>query len=189
MPSGPGIIADDVARLIANATPPSVASFMLTSELNAAGIIAHWQRVRASTIQIVDYVREEIIAELRAVLPGVKLVQVIHVSQERDIKFAISLERIVDAFLLDSGNTGLPIKELGGTGRVHDWQLSAKLVQSTSKPVWLAGGLTPENVAEAIQIVRPFGLDVCSGIRVAGRLDLAKAEAFMQAVAGTNSLT
>jgi phosphoribosylanthranilate isomerase len=88
----------------------------------------------------------------------------------------------VDALLLDSGNQSLPVKELGGTGRTHDWSVSRRIVEAAPVPVYLAGGLTPDNVGEAVRRVRPFGVDVCSGVRSGGRLDEARLAAFAAAV-------
>jgi phosphoribosylanthranilate isomerase len=76
-----------------------------------------------------------------------------------------------------------PVRVLGGTGRVHDWSISRRIVEASPVPVFLAGGLTPSNVAEAIRTVRPFGVDLCTGLRTEGRLDGAKLDAFMRAVA------
>lgn len=84
--------------------------------------------------------------------------------------------------LLDSGNPNLAVKELGGTGRRHDWSISRLIRDAVAKPLFPAGGLTPENAAEAIRIVRPFGVDVCSGVRTENRLDLDKLTRFVAAV-------
>ena len=108
--------------------------------------------------------------------------QVIHVGGEASIIEAIAESADADALLLDSGNQALSVKELGGTGRTHDWSISAEIVRRVDKPVWLAGGLRPDNVAEAIRAVRPFGVDLCSGVRTDGALDAGKLQAFMQAV-------
>ena len=86
-------------------------------------------------------------------------------------------------FLLDSGRPAATEVELGGTGRTHNWEVSAEFVrQSKKKPVFLAGGLRPDNVAEAIERVSPFGVDLCSGVRTLGKLDRVKLERFMNAV-------
>lgn len=181
MPSGPGVIGDDVAAQIVRATPPPIALFMLTSEITINGIVAHQQRVGANTIQIVDAVSGETYAQLHAALPAVKLVQVIHVIDERNIDEALrAVHDGADALLLDSGNPTLAVKELGGTGRVHNWQVSRQIVEQSAVPVFLAGGLSPQNVREAIDIVQPFGLDICSGVRTNGSLDEGKLEAFMR---------
>lgn len=181
MPSGPGVVGDELAAQIVRATPPPIATFMLTSERSVADITAHQQRVGANTIQIVDAVLPETYAELHKALPVVKLVQVIHIIDERNIDEALkAVQDGADALLLDSGNPTLAVKELGGTGRVHNWQVSRQIVEQSPVPIFLAGGLNPENVREAIEIVQPFGLDICSGIRSNGTLDKRKLEAFMR---------
>jgi phosphoribosylanthranilate isomerase len=183
MPSGPGVVSDDVAALIVRATPPPIATFMLTSEITTSGIIAHQQRVGASTIQLVDAVSAGTYRQLRVALPAVKLVQVIHVSDERCVDEALqAVENGIDALLLDSGNPTLAVKELGGTGRVHNWQVSRRIVAQSQVPVFLAGGLNPENVQKALDMVQPYGLDICSGVRTHGHLDACKLEAFMQLI-------
>lgn len=182
MPSGPGPIPDEKIREIAAAVPPPVATFLLTSETTAAGIIQHHRRTRTNTIQLVDELKGRAYAEIREALPGVKLVQVIHVRDERSVDEAAELAEFVDAILLDSGNPTLDVKELGGTGRCHDWRLSRKIVETVSRPVFLAGGLNAGNVREAIKTVQPFGLDICSGVRTDGKLDGQKlAEFFSEA--------
>jgi len=93
---------------------------------------------------------------------------------------------IIDALLLDSGRPGNTVKELGGTGRTHDWSTSRAIVEAVECPVYLAGGLCPENVAEAIRTVRPFGVDVCTGVRTDGKLDEAKLKDFIAAVRATS---
>ena len=85
----------------------------------------------------------------------------------------------MDALLLDSGDPNLKIKELGGTGRTHDWAISGELCRQVNIPVFLAGGLTPSNVEEAIKTVQPFGVDVCSGLRTNGSLDEEKLKSFI----------
>ena len=182
MPSGPGVISDEEIFAIARQVPPPVATFLLTSETNAREIIGHYKRVQTSVIQIVDKLTERNYAEIRAALPNVKLVQVVHVVDEKSVDEAIELSESVDAILLDSGNPSLEIKELGGTGRRHDWRLSRKIVESLEKPVFLAGGLNPENIREAVETVQPFGLDICSGVRTEGKLDKRKLERFFEAI-------
>ena len=180
MPSGPGVIGDELAAQIVRATPPPIATFMLTSETTTEGILAHQRRVGANTIQLVDAVPADTYAQLHAALPAIKLVQVIHVLDERNIEEALrAVQQGVDALLLDSGNPNLTIKELGGTGRVHNWQVSRQIVVQSPVPVFLAGGLNPANAREAVDQVQPFGLDICSGVRTNGHMDERKLEAFM----------
>lgn len=181
MPSGPGPIADEEIERIARSVPPPVATFLLTSEQTPQGIIEHHLRTRTNTIQIVDELTGRAYPEIRAALPNIKLVQVIHVVDEGSVDEACEIAEQVDAILLDSGNPKLAVKELGGTGRRHDWRLSRKIVETCGKPVFLAGGLNPDNVRGAIETVQPFGLDLCSGVRTDGKLDLTKLEAFFNA--------
>jgi len=176
MPSGPGPIPDELIRQIAAATPPPVATFLLTSRTSVREIIEHHHLTHTNTIQIVDALSEGTYEELKTALPGVKIVQVVHVISEASAEEAVRISRSVDALLLDSGNPNLRVKELGGTGRVHDWQLSRKIREQASCPVFLAGGLNPENVREAIETVEPFAVDVCSGVRTKGLLDGEKLE-------------
>ena len=182
MPSGPGPISDEEIFRIARTVPPPIATFLLTSEQTAQGIIDHHHRTRTNTIQIVDGLNDRAYAEIREALPNVKLVQVIHVVGDESVDEAYELAEHVDAILLDSGNPKLAVKELGGTGRRHDWRLSRKIVETCGRPVFLAGGLNAENVREAMDSVQPFGLDLCSGVRTEGKLDVRKLESFFNAV-------
>ena len=182
MPSGPGPIPESLIRDIARTVPPGVATFLLTSETTAEPIIAQQRYTGANTLQLVDDVAPAVYATLRDALPGIKIVQVIHVRDESALAQSYPVSLLVDAILLDSGNPSLSIKELGGTGRAHDWAVSRKIRDSVQVPVYLAGGLNPGNVAEAIAQVQPFGVDVCSGLRVDGRLDATKLEQFMRGV-------
>jgi phosphoribosylanthranilate isomerase len=183
MPSGPGPIPEDLIAEIAATVPPGVSSFLLTCQQDAAAIIDQQRRLRVNTIQICDRLPPGSYARLREELPGVSLVQVIHVTGEEAVAEAIAIAPEVDAILLDSGNQSLAIKELGGTGRTHDWRLSRAIREAIDVPLFLAGGLKPENVAQAIEEVEPFGVDVCSGLRTEGRLDPQKLKEFFRAVA------
>jgi len=180
MPSGPGPIPDELIRDIARAVPPPVATFLLTSETSASAIIKHHQRTNTSTIQIVDLLSDGTYSQIREALPSVKIVQVIHVIDSGSVDLAIRLSEDVDALLLDSGNPALKVKELGGTGRVHDWKLSRRIRDNSKCPVFLAGGLNPGNVRQAIEEVEPYAVDVCSGVRTNGILDKKKLTDFIR---------
>lgn len=182
MPSGPGVIADELIADIARSVPPPVATFLLTSETSAEGIIDHVRRCATSTVQIVDAIDRRAYGEIRRAVPRIKIVQVLHVGDAAVVEEARRLAPDVDAFLLDSGNPALAVKELGGTGRVHDWNLSAAIVASVDRPVFLAGGLHAGNVGAAMRRVRSFGLDLCSGVRSNGVLDETKLRDFFAAV-------
>jgi len=182
MPSGPGVIDEDLIAEIVRGVPPAVGTFLLTSSQNAAEIVAQQRRCRVNTVQICDRLISGTYADLRAAMPGISIVQVVHVVGEESAAEAEAVASAVDAILLDSGKPSLAVKELGGTGRRHDWRISRRIRESVAVPVFLAGGLRAENVAESIDVVRPFALDVCSGVRTNGKLDEAKLERFMHAV-------
>ncbi|WP_257468104.1 phosphoribosylanthranilate isomerase [Empedobacter falsenii] len=184
MPSGPGIIGDDLIKDITQIIPPTLASFLLTSETTAETIIQHYKKVYTNTIQLVDELKNEEYQIFRNELPWVKLVQVIHVIDENSVTEAIEKSQFVDAILLDSGNPNLQVKELGGTGRTHNWAISKKIREEINIPLFLAGGLHPDNIREAIDVVQPFGVDICSGVRTDGKLDEKKLDAFFRAVNG-----
>ncbi|MDX1909676.1 MAG: phosphoribosylanthranilate isomerase [Bacteroidia bacterium] len=184
MPSGPGVIGDDLIREIAGAAPPGVATFLLTSRTTPEAIVRHQQMTGASVVQIVDALTEGSHADIRRHLPGIKLVQVIHVTGESSLDEALQAAETADALLLDSGNPQAAVKELGGTGRIHNWDISRRICEQAQVPVFLAGGLRPDNAREAIERVQPFGLDICSGVRTNGALDPVKLEAFVKAVRG-----
>jgi phosphoribosylanthranilate isomerase len=182
MPSGPGVIDETAIARIAAVVPPPIATFLLTSLHDANEIIAQQRRCRTNTLQLCDYVEFSVYAQLRAALPGIALVQVIHVTGDESVDHAQKVAEHVDALLLDSGNPALAVKELGGTGRVHDWSLSRRIRDAVPKPIFLAGGLRSTNVREAIAAVQPFGLDLCSGVRTNDILDEQKLRSFFEAV-------
>ncbi len=180
MPSGPGQISDTLIALLARQTPPGVDSFLLTSRTDADEIVRQHRLTRTSVVQLCDRVHD--LERLRELLPGTRLVQVIHVVGPRSVAEAADSAPHVDALLLDSGRPDLALPELGGTGRTHDWIVSEQICRSVGIPVFLAGGLTPENVAEAAAQVQPFGVDVCSGVRTGGRLDASRLRNFLRAL-------
>lgn len=182
MPSGPGMISEKLIAEIAASVPPPVSTFLLTSHVRADAIVEQHRVCRTSTIQLVDSLDVAELQKLRSSLPGVKLVQVIHVLGQQSVLEAKQRAKHVDALLLDSGNPDLAIKELGGTGRVHNWRISRVIRDSVNVPLFLAGGLNSANVTEAVNIVRPFGIDLCSSIRSNGHLDSEKLRQFVQAI-------
>lgn len=182
MPSGPGIIGEKLIAEIAATVSPPVATFLLTSLTDTEAIIAQHRRCGTTTVQLVDALSCGTYRDLRRALPGIHLVQVIHVRGEESVAEAATVAPHVDTILLDSGNPGLSVKELGGTGRTHNWELSRRIVHSCGKPVFLAGGLRPDNLASAHAQVQPYGFDLCGSVRTNDVLDEAKLAAFFDAV-------
>jgi phosphoribosylanthranilate isomerase len=182
MPNGPGPIPDWLIAEIVKTIHPPIASFLLTSEQSSEEIIYHVKKVDTNTVQIVDELTTGTYSDIKTALPHLKIVQVIHVTGEESIDEAIRISPSVDALLLDSGNPKASLKTLGGTGSVHNWDLSREIVKAVDIPVFLAGGLHANNIRQAIETVRPFAVDICSGVRTEGRLDPGKLEAFIKAV-------
>lgn len=189
MPSGPGVIDEAtiaaIARAVAAEHGDAIRTYLLTSRQTAAGVIEQHQRCRTTTLQLVDDLPPEELRALRAALPAVELVQVIHVTGAASAHAALAVAPLVDALLLDSGNPNAAVKELGGTGRTHDWAVSARIragAAALGRPLWLAGGLNASNVAQAVAAVRPQGLDLCCSVRSGGRLDAQRLRAFFDAL-------
>lgn len=182
MPSGPGVISDEIIRDIAQIIPPPIASFLLTSKQDTAAIVTQQKFCRTNTIQICDHLTNGTYEDIRKALPGIAIVQVVHVTDESSINEAVRVSEFADAVLLDSGNQKLAVKELGGTGRKHDWRISARIRAAIKVPLFLAGGLNVENVREAIETVQPFGIDLCSSVRTDRKLDKTKLERLFEVV-------
>lgn len=182
MPSGPGVIDDNLARAIAAAVPRLVVTVLLTARQTAEEIVDHVNYCRTNAVQIVRHISPAQYPNLIKSLPSTRRIQVIHVEGEAALDSLETYEPYADAFLLDSGRPTAPQVELGGTGRTHNWEISAEFVRRSTKPVFLAGGLQAENVTDAIRLVRPYGVDLCSGVRTQGKLDSVKLERFMDAV-------
>lgn len=187
MPSGPGPIPDATIADVTAFVPPPVATFLLTSETTAEAISSHIRATNPSTVQVVSHIDPAESEKLAALEPHVRRVQVIHVEGPEALDLIPAYAPHVHAFLLDSGRPNAAVAELGGTGRAHDWAVSAAFVQATERPVFLAGGLSAANVADAIRQVRPYGLDLCSGVRTDGQLDPEKLAAFVSAVERTDT--
>ena len=184
MPSGPGVVDDSVIASVASALRAApLRTFLLTARTDARAIAAQHAAAGTTTLQLVDQVASDQLRLLRVLCPGVELVQVIHVTGEASVAAALAVAPWVDAVLLDSGNPALAVKQLGGTGRTHDWGLSRRIRQAVHPlPLWLAGGLHEHNVAQAIHQVQPYGLDLCSGVRSGAALDASKLARFMAVV-------
>ncbi len=188
MPSGPGVIGDKLIAEIAATVPPAIGAFLLTSRQRVDDIVEQQRFCRTNTIQICDRLTHGTHRDLKNALPGISLVQVVHVTGPESVEEAARVAPDVDAILLDSGNQKLAVKELGGTGRTHNWALSRAIRERIGAPMFLAGGLTAENVARAMEEVGPYGIDLCSSVRTDGKLDEAKLRRFFSAVLSADLL-
>lgn len=182
MPSGPGIIPEPLIAKIASKVPPPIATFLLTSEQEVRTIVRQQRRCRTTTLQICDRLTRGSYLDLKRDLPGISIVQVIHVVGPESVEEALAVAPAVDAILLDSGNPSLAVKQLGGTGRQHDWSLSRRIREQVEVPIFLAGGIHAGNARQAVEEVGPFALDICTGVRTAGKLDEEKLAALFSRV-------
>ncbi|QUD86139.1 phosphoribosylanthranilate isomerase [Phenylobacterium montanum] len=183
MPSGPGVADDAVIREISAWAPPPLDPWLLSAREDADSLAEQMREAGVRTVQLVRHLDRGVHADLRRRLPGARIVQVVHVEDDGAIDLARAYAETADALLLDSGKPSAAVPLLGGLGQAHDWSISRRIVEAVDRPVFLAGGLNPDNVAQAIATVRPFGLDLCSGLRRNGALDRGLLAAFMQAVA------
>lgn len=181
--SGPEVRDEATIARIAKTLPPPVGGVLLTRETDPAALVEQVRHCATPWVQICDDASPDAWSALHAALPNVRILQVVHVHGPAAIDQARTIAPFVDAILLDSGTPTGPNPVFGGTGRTHDWSISRAIVQTCGRPVFLAGGLRPENVADAWHTVRPFGLDLCSGVRVGGRLDAGRLRAYFEAVA------
>jgi phosphoribosylanthranilate isomerase len=186
MPSGPGVISDESIIEISNYASGKVDTFLLTSKQDSDSIIQQLKKYKTTTVQIVDKLTNGSYSDIKLALPNIKIIQVLHVNNDISIDEAKEIENEVDAILLDSGNDKLFIKELGGTGRTHDWSVSKRIVETVNIPIYLAGGLNPSNVAEAVKTVKPYSVDVCSGVRTNDKLDKNKLTKFFNSLNSIN---
>jgi phosphoribosylanthranilate isomerase len=185
MPSGLGVLTEGLIAQVASMVPPAVSSFLLTSKVDTLGIIAQQRRLGVNAIQICDRLKSGTYDDLRQALPGIAIVQGIHVTGSEAIEEALSVAPHVHGLLLHSGNSCQALEELGGAGRVHDWEISRRIRELVDVPVFLAGGLNPDNIIDAIQKVEPFGIDVCGGVRTDGKLDETKLAQFFSQVSAS----
>lgn len=184
MPSGPGVIPDADIATIAEWVGTRAATVLLTSRTSVDGIDEQLKHSRPHVLQICDALPDGEMAIVRERHPDVVLMPVVHVRGTESIAEAVGLAVVADAILLDSGNPSARVKELGGTGRVHDWQVGRAIRDAVAVPVFLAGGLRADNVGEAVRTVRPFGVDICSGVRRDGKLDRSTLTEFVTALRG-----
>lgn len=185
MPSGPGPIPEARIAEIISVVPPGISTFLLTSKTEFEDILEQHVRTGATTLQLCNRVTPEVRRAIHTVIPWVKVVQVVHVVDEHSVEEALVVSETTDAILLDSGQPNADVPTLGGTGNVHDWNLSKRIVDNVDVPVYLAGGLNPGNVTEAIRTVQPFGVDICTGIRTDYHLDESKLGPYMAAIHST----
>jgi len=165
------ISISEASRLISK-VPVFISSVLVIMPKNADEAIIMIDEAKPTEVQIHNALP---LAELKKIREtGVRIIKTIPVSEHADTEMLINLIKdlsgIADAVLLDTVIDG----KTGGTGVSHNWELSRKVVLSAGMPVILAGGLTPSNVSEAVQCVRPYAVDTASGVETNGKKDETK---------------
>lgn len=170
-------LAPETARDIVKHIPPFISTVVVTHLVTAKEVVDLCDRILPTTVQLHDDIVPRQIAEIRMVRPHLKLIKAIHVVGDQAMNEAKTFSPYVDAILLDSRTND----RIGGTGRIHDWDISERIVAADLKPVILAGGLTPNNISEAIAKVKPYGVDVHSGVEDEdGNRDVQKLKEFIR---------
>lgn len=165
----PRRITVERARDIARRLPPFVTPVIVMMPSSHDEVIDAALRVRPGAIQLHGNEPPEMLFRIKQALPGIRIIKTIHVGSGNEIQTALSYEGAADGLLLD---TSSPAK--GGSGVTHDWEISRGIVSSVKMPVILAGGLSPSNVEDAIRTVKPFAVDVSSGVEPRGQRTRSK---------------
>lgn len=168
-------VTPETAAAMVATLPPFIVPVAVTHLTKPSDLIRIVELSRCTTLQIQDMVTPDDIAEVREALPYLRIMKAVHVMDESAIATAKYFSDTADAILLDTRTAD----RIGGTGITHDWNISAKIVKECSCPVILAGGLTPENVTEAIIRVRPYAVDVHTGVKKNGVRDAERTRAFV----------
>jgi phosphoribosylanthranilate isomerase len=160
--ASPRNLSLEKAEKLFRQVPPFVKSVLVTVPTSIGELTAICGKLNPDTVQIHgEYLRNAVL--IREKLPTTTLMGAVNANSPDALEAASAASRIFDAVLLDSLTDG----QYGGTGTVHDWKLSKhikRVIHPT--PLILAGGLTPENVAEAVRVVQPYAVDVSSGVEL-----------------------
>ena len=176
--ASPDQVSAATARAVYSVLPPFVARVLVTHQTTLGNVSELVRETGATAVQLHGEYPLVAVPALREAFPYLSILKCVHVTGEEAIAAARAAARVADAVLLDTKVRG----RIGGTGKTHDWSISAKIVETCPKPVILAGGLNPSNVADAIKRVRPWGVDTNSGTRATGGVkDHAKIRAFIAA--------
>ncbi|MHC1631247.1 MAG: phosphoribosylanthranilate isomerase [Methanotrichaceae archaeon] len=169
-------ISKETARSLIEGLSPFVTSVIVTAPDSVEEAANLARATRADVIQVHDTLGLEDLKELQKRIPQkIVAATAVHPDAEENLQV---LADVADAVLLDTFKKG----KLGGTGEVHDWNVSAGLVRDLNVPVILAGGLDSENVAQAVKRVRPYAVDVSSGVETDGKKDCQKVNTFVKGV-------
>lgn len=151
---------------------------LVTHITNADEIIELTKYIGNTIIQLHSNIKESEVEKIHNKLPNIQLVRLLHISKDGTLKTDINNIKYVDYYLMDSFN--LKTDQVGGTGLTYDWIKAGKIIKKLDKPVFLAGGLNPYNVKEAIKKAHPYGVDVNSGCKLNNEKNALKVKEFTQ---------
>lgn len=172
---------DEAKKIIGEVDLKNSIPIAVTHLQDVRAVIKTMREINVSAVQIHDSFTIDGIKAIRDSFPDGYIIKAVHIQQrEKSLEYAHMFEEYVDALLLDSRTE----ERLGGTGNIHDWNISREIVSAVKKPVFLAGGLTPDNVLSAIQKVHPYGVDVNSGVEINGEKDYDKMTKFIRLAKG-----
>lgn len=163
LPTGPHNGLDEAgAAAIIRRLPPFITPVLITYRVTAAEVVPMCRAMGVSQVQLHAPADPAELEKMRAAIPGLKLILAVNVTGPEALDLARERAARADALILDTYDPATG--RHGATGKTHDWSLSARIVEAVGVPVILAGGLTPANVAAAIRRVRPWGVDVHTGV-------------------------
>jgi len=189
----PRKIDSETAKDLIKRVPVFVDSVIVIMPEDLDSAVALIRKTRPTVVQIHNDLPDAELAKLASTVDPVKLIKTIAIPDgagpeiaDRVISRIHKLTGIADAILLDTststtsrtGNTSTGARS-GGTGKVHDWRISAEIVRRSRLPIILAGGLTPDNVSDAIRKVCPYAVDTASGVETDKRRDCDKVKRFI----------
>ena len=177
VPSSPRNLTIERAERLLRQVPIFVDSVVVTAPQSIDGLAEICETLKPSAIQIHGK-KSFVASELREQIKDARLIKTVYVTKDALNETAIEELKTFDAVLLDSVAKG----QYGGTGRVHDWNMSRQIREAVAPlPLILAGGLKPENVKEAVQTVQPYAVDVASGVESQPAVkDHGKVRAFVE---------
>ncbi|MFW6039529.1 MAG: phosphoribosylanthranilate isomerase [Gemmatimonadota bacterium] len=174
---------DDQIAAVTASVRDDIGTFLLTALEDPNEIAAKAERCGVNTVQLWEALPPEAYIELRRAAPGLSVAQSIHMGEGNPVERALEMAGVADALVLGSTNPEPPFRWTSPHGRTHDWEASRRIVAAVNVPVILSGGLTRRNVADAVRLVRPYGVEVCSGVRTDGGLDTSLLVQFLESVA------
>lgn len=156
-------ISIKTAKKIIESLPPLVSSVLVTHINNSEEISHMIKTIGVTTVQLHSDIDIQGIEKIKFNCPNVKIIKLVHVIDEKSMQQVDFFANSSDAILLDTINN--VTDQVGGTGKTHNWEIDRKIVEHTNAKIIIAGGLNPNNIKEAIHKIKPYGVDVNTGVQ------------------------